>query len=67
MNDYFGDMVIDERFFGPNVDGPESIGHQPASLSDGRAPYADTCAGTTSVRTAEPGWHEPGEPMSTES
>jgi len=42
LNDYFGDMVVDERFFDPEVEGPEGIGNPAASLDFGRPPYGDT-------------------------
>ena len=41
LNDYFGDMVVDERFFDPEVEGPEGIGNPAASLDFGRPPYGD--------------------------
>jgi hypothetical protein len=42
QNDYFGDMVIDERFFDPEAEGPESIGNPAAALDCGAAPLGDT-------------------------
>jgi hypothetical protein len=42
INDYFHDMAIDERFFDPEVDGPESIGDPATALDSGGAPLKDT-------------------------
>jgi len=42
QNDYFGDMVIDERFFDPEAEGPESIGNPAAALDCGNPPLGDT-------------------------
>ena len=38
LNGFFGDMVIDESFFDPDVDGPEGIGSPAASLDYGAPP-----------------------------
>jgi len=54
MNDHFGDMVIDERFFDPEVDGPESIGDAAVALDFGRPPYKDTGAEGAPAGPAEP-------------
>jgi anaerobic magnesium-protoporphyrin IX monomethyl ester cyclase len=51
INDYFGDMVIDERFFDPSVEEPESIGHAQAALEGGGAPLKDTGDEPSFVRT----------------
>jgi len=40
-NDYFGDMEVDERFFDPSVEGPESIGNPQAALEGGGPPIKD--------------------------
>jgi radical SAM superfamily enzyme YgiQ (UPF0313 family) len=55
LNDYFGDMVVDERFFDPEVEGPESIGSAEASLQGGGAPLRDTGDEPSFVRTAVSG------------
>ncbi len=52
INDYFHDLVIDERFFDPDVEGPESIGNPEASQHFGVAPYKDTTDEPAFVRTA---------------
>jgi radical SAM superfamily enzyme YgiQ (UPF0313 family) len=51
INDYFGDLVIDESFFDPDVEGPESIGNPAASLDFGRAPLKDVSDEPAFVRT----------------
>jgi hypothetical protein len=53
INDYFGDMVVDKRFFDPSVEGPESIGSDQASLEGGGAPLRDTSDEPSFVRTAQ--------------
>ena len=55
LNDYFGDAVIDERFFDPEVEGPETLGNPAAALDFGRAPYKDTSDEPTFVRTVAAG------------
>ena len=45
LNDYFGDMVIDERFFDPDVDGPEGIGDPTRTLDFGLPPLKDNGEG----------------------
>jgi hypothetical protein len=52
LNDYFGDMVVDERFFDPSVDGPESMGDPDAALEGGGAPLKDTSDEPAFVRIA---------------
>jgi radical SAM superfamily enzyme YgiQ (UPF0313 family) len=52
LNDYFGDTVIDERFFDPDVEGPEGIGNAAAALEGGGAPLKDTSDEPSFVRTA---------------
>jgi len=51
LNDYFGDTVVDERFFDPEVEGPEGMGNPAASLDFGLAPYKDTNDEPSFVRT----------------
>ena len=41
LNDFFGDMVIDESFFDMNADGPVGIGDEEANLHFGAIPRAD--------------------------
>jgi hypothetical protein len=53
QNDYFGDMVIDERFFDPEAEGPESIGNAAAALDGGGAPLSDTGDGSVFAGTAD--------------
>jgi anaerobic magnesium-protoporphyrin IX monomethyl ester cyclase len=52
LNDYFGDMVIDERFFDPGVDGPEGIGDAAAEVDYGLAPHGDLAARPLKVHPA---------------
>lgn len=51
LNDYFNDTVIDERFFDPEVEGPEGIGNPAAALEGGGAPLEDTSEEPAFVRT----------------
>jgi hypothetical protein len=51
VNDFFGDQVIDERFFDPEVEGPEGMGNPAAALDGGVAPYKDTNDEPAFVRT----------------
>lgn len=41
LNDYFGDMVVDERFFDPDVEGPDGLGDPSADLDYGLPPRKD--------------------------
>jgi anaerobic magnesium-protoporphyrin IX monomethyl ester cyclase len=50
LNDYFGDMVIDESFFDPDVEGPEGIGDPAAVLDFGSAPHKDRSGETAFVK-----------------
>jgi hypothetical protein len=52
-------MVIDERFFDPEVEGPETLGNPAASLDFGRVPYKDTSATPSYVRTVAAGRRDP--------
>jgi anaerobic magnesium-protoporphyrin IX monomethyl ester cyclase len=51
LNDYFGDTGIDERFFDPDVEGPEGIGVAAAADNGGGAPFKDTSDEPAFVRT----------------
>ena len=55
INDYFGDMVIDEPFFDPDVEGPEGMGNPAVSLDFGQPPYKDTNDEPSFVRTVAGG------------
>lgn len=55
LNDYFGDMVIDESFFDPDSEGPDSIGDPDAAIEYGRAPFGD--GGTRTDPAADAGMH----------
>jgi radical SAM superfamily enzyme YgiQ (UPF0313 family) len=52
LNDYFNDAAIDERFFDPDVEGPEGMGNPTAALDGGGAPLKDTSEEPAFVRTA---------------
>ncbi len=53
LNDFFGDLVIDESFFEMNANGPVGIGDAEASLDFGAAPRADRASEDT---PATPSW-----------
>ena len=51
LNDYFGDMSIDERFFDPDVEGPDGIGDPAGDADFGRAPFKDSSDEPAFIRT----------------
>jgi len=67
LNDYFGDLVFDERFFDPEVEGPDGIGNRAAEFDYGCPPYKDSTDEPVSVRTRVRGPvpAAPGEPVAT--
>ena len=58
LNDFFGDMIVDEAFFEPEVEGPESIGNPLARLDYGVPPRMDTGTETAFVTTHESYWSQ---------
>jgi anaerobic magnesium-protoporphyrin IX monomethyl ester cyclase len=62
VNDFFGDQVVDWRFFDPTVEGPDGIGNPAAALDGGHAPCKDTSDDELFVRTVASAPRATGEP-----
>jgi radical SAM superfamily enzyme YgiQ (UPF0313 family) len=62
LNDYFGDMVIDEAFFDPDSEGPEGIGNPRAALDFGTAPRKDDGREAAFISTRELYWSRLASP-----
>jgi radical SAM superfamily enzyme YgiQ (UPF0313 family) len=56
LNDFFGDMVFDESFFDPEVEGPEGIGDPAAVVDYGAPPRKDHTEERAFVSTRDLGW-----------
>lgn len=56
LNDYFGDTVIDERFFDLDSDGPEGLGNPAAERDFGAPPRMDSSIEPAFVSTRDLGW-----------
>ncbi len=56
LNDYFGDIVIDERFFDLDSDGPEGLGNPAAEGDFGAPPHMDSSIEPAFVSTRDLGW-----------
>lgn len=56
LNDYFGDIVIDERFFDPDSHGPEGLGDPAAERDYGAHPRMDTSVEPAFVSTRDFRW-----------
>lgn len=60
LNDFFGDMVLDPRFFDPEVEGPAGIGDPLSDLDYGAAPRKDGSREGVFVSTREMRWSQKG-------
>jgi len=56
LNDFFGDMVVDESFFDPDADGAEGIGDPAASPGFGAPPRKDDGREAAFISTRELYW-----------
>ncbi len=55
LNDFFGDLVIDESFFDPDAEGPEALG-TPGTVDYGAHPYTDHSPVPAFVSTTDLQW-----------
>ena len=58
LNDFFGDMNVDETFFEPESEGPDGIGDASAALDYGVPPRMDTAEEAAFVTTHESYWSQ---------
>jgi len=61
LNDFFGDMVLDPRFFDPEVEGPAGIGDPLADVHYGAPPRKDSSTEGVFVSTRELRWSQQAE------